>query len=217
MASSSFFLGLTRVSRPTEYFSGDQHPVVTVIWQSPASARQRWTARHPPTAILPEFKRQWYQDIEAQNTERHLVQKIFFQPDVNLDLAIAQIVSGTNSIRGFMPAASRPYRGANTMRPACLSADRLSSTRSHNSFALRHIRLRQTLAPIHGLTLPTPAGGSYRQIMVDIDPASFSQRASRARHRQCRQCQEQHPALGHGEDRRQTVQRPDECDASHDR
>ena len=25
------------------------------------------------------------------------------------------------------------------------------------------------LAPIHGVTLPTPAGGKYRQIMVDID------------------------------------------------
>src|SRR6202007_215464 len=31
-------------------------------------------------------------------------------------------------------------------------------------------RLRQQLAPIHGVTLPTPAGGKYRQIMVDLDP-----------------------------------------------
>ena len=27
----------------------------------------------------------------------------------------------------------------------------------------------QLLAPIHGVTLPTPAGGNYRQIMVDVD------------------------------------------------
>jgi multidrug efflux pump subunit AcrB len=33
--------------------------------------------------------------------------------------------------------------------------------------------LRQRLAPIHGVTLPTPAGGKYRQIMVDIDPAKL--------------------------------------------
>jgi multidrug efflux pump subunit AcrB len=26
------------------------------------------------------------------------------------------------------------------------------------------------IAPVHGVTLPTPAGGKYRQIMVDIDP-----------------------------------------------
>ena len=30
--------------------------------------------------------------------------------------------------------------------------------------------LRQQLAPVHGVTFPTPAGGKYRQIMVDIDP-----------------------------------------------
>ena len=31
-------------------------------------------------------------------------------------------------------------------------------------------RMRQQLAPINGITLPTPDGGNYRQIMVDIDP-----------------------------------------------
>src|SRR6202030_181052 len=31
-------------------------------------------------------------------------------------------------------------------------------------------RVRQALAPVPGVTLPTPAGGKYRQIMVDIDP-----------------------------------------------
>ena len=30
--------------------------------------------------------------------------------------------------------------------------------------------MRQQLAPVPGITLPTPAGGKYRQIMVDIDP-----------------------------------------------
>src|SRR4051795_2184230 len=30
-------------------------------------------------------------------------------------------------------------------------------------------RLRQQLAPVHGVTFPTPAGGKYRQIMVDLD------------------------------------------------
>jgi Cu/Ag efflux pump CusA len=34
-------------------------------------------------------------------------------------------------------------------------------------------RVRQALAPIPGLTLPTPYGGKYRQIMVDIDPAAL--------------------------------------------
>src|SRR6202022_1840617 len=37
-------------------------------------------------------------------------------------------------------------------------------------------RPRQQLPPIHGVTLPTPAGGKYRQIMVDIDPLKLQAR-----------------------------------------
>jgi multidrug efflux pump subunit AcrB len=36
------------------------------------------------------------------------IQKIYFQPDVNLDLAIAQIVSSTNAIRALMPPGIQP-------------------------------------------------------------------------------------------------------------
>src|SRR4029079_264238 len=34
-------------------------------------------------------------------------------------------------------------------------------------------RMRQQLAPIAGITLPTPAGRKYRQVMVDIDSAKL--------------------------------------------
>src|SRR6267378_3860783 len=47
-----------------------------------------------------------------------------------------------------------------------LSSDRLSESQLYD-YAI--YRLRQIIAPVHGVTLPTPAGGKYRQIMVDID------------------------------------------------
>src|SRR5260370_1629638 len=47
-----------------------------------------------------------------------------------------------------------------------LSSDRLSESQLYDYGIYR---LRQMIAPIHGVTLPTPAGGKYRQIMVDID------------------------------------------------
>jgi multidrug efflux pump subunit AcrB len=37
-------------------------------------------------------------------------------------------------------------------------------------------QMRQALAPIQGITLPTPYGGTYRQIMVDIDPDALNAR-----------------------------------------
>src|SRR6202030_730633 len=37
-------------------------------------------------------------------------------------------------------------------------------------------QVRQQLAPIPGITLPTPAGGKYRQIMVYLDPDALRAR-----------------------------------------
>ena len=42
-------------------------------------------------------------NMEAQTLNGISVQKIYFQPDVNLDLAISQIVAATNAIRALMP------------------------------------------------------------------------------------------------------------------
>ena len=76
-------------------------------------------------------------------------------------------------------------------------------------------RLRQRLAPIHGVTLPTPAGGKYRQIMVDLDPAKLqAQGSDAARRGQRRQRAEPDPALGHREDRRHAICRAHQCDAA---
>jgi multidrug efflux pump subunit AcrB len=47
-----------------------------------------------------------------------------------------------------------------------LSSDTLSESQLYDYGIYR---LRQMIAPVHGVTLPTPAGGKYRQIMVDID------------------------------------------------
>src|SRR5205814_4751038 len=54
-----------------------------------------------------------------------------------------------------------------------LSSDSLSEAQLYDYGIYR---LRQMLAPIHGVTLPTPAGGKYRQIMVDIDPMKLAAR-----------------------------------------
>ena len=110
--------------------------------------------------------------MEAQTLNGISVQKIYFQPDVNLDLAIAQIVSATNSIRALMPTGIQPptvvaYNASSVpVLQLSLSSDRLNEQQLYDYGIYK---LRQMIAPIHGVTLPTPAGGKYRQIMVDID------------------------------------------------
>ena len=101
------------------------------------------------------------------------IQKIYFQPDVNLDLAIAQIVSATNAIRALMPPGIQPpivvqFNASSVpVLQLSLNSDSLNEQQLYD-FGI--YRVRQQLAPVPGVTLPTPAGGKYRQIMVDIDP-----------------------------------------------
>jgi hypothetical protein len=54
-------------------------------------------------------------------------------------------------------------RALKIARKLALSSDRLGEAQLYDYGIYR---LRQTLAPIHGVTLPTPAGGKYRQIMA---------------------------------------------------
>src|SRR5258706_15337356 len=51
-----------------------------------------------------------------------------------------------------------------------LSSDTLNEQQLYD---YGYYTLRQRLAPIQGVTFPTPAGGKYRQIMVDLDPAKL--------------------------------------------
>src|ERR1700681_684864 len=115
-------------------------------------------------------------DIEAQTLTGISVQKIYFQSDVNLDLAIAQVVSATNAIRALLPPGIQPpivvqYNASSVpVLQISLSSDTLNEQQLYD-YGLYN--LRQQLAPIHGVTFPTPAGGKYRQIMVDLDPAKL--------------------------------------------
>src|SRR5690242_7408950 len=54
-----------------------------------------------------------------------------------------------------------------------LASDRLSEQQLYD-YGLYN--LRQQLAPVPGVTFPTPDGGKYRQIMVDIDPLKLQAR-----------------------------------------
>jgi multidrug efflux pump subunit AcrB len=111
--------------------------------------------------------------MEAQTLNGLSIQKLYFQPGVNLDLAIAQVVSATNSIRSLMPPGIEPpiivqFNASSVpVLQLSLNSDNLNEQQLYD-FGI--YRVRQDLAPVPGVTLPTPAGGKYRQIMVDIDP-----------------------------------------------
>jgi multidrug efflux pump subunit AcrB len=172
------FLGVTAFrSMPSDIFPQIDIPVVTVIWQetglSTPEMEQRVTT-YSQYAISSNVS--GIKDIEAQTLTGISVQKIYFQPDVNLDLAIAQIIAGTNAIRALLPPGIEPpivvqYNASSVpVLQISLSSDTLNEQQLYD-YGLYN--LRQRLAPIHGVTFPTPAGGKYRQIMVDLDPSKL--------------------------------------------
>src|SRR5246127_3334729 len=175
VAALVMFLGSVALGKmPTDIFPEINIPVVTIVWQytglSTPEMEQRVTT-YSQYALSSSVN--GIQDIEAQTLNGISVQKIFFQPDVNLDLAISQIVSATNFIRVVMPPGIQApvvvqYNASSVpVLQIGLSSDTLNEQQLYDYGIYR---LRQQLAPIHGVTLPTPAGGKYRQIMVDLDP-----------------------------------------------
>jgi multidrug efflux pump subunit AcrB len=181
LAALVVFLGATAIlSMPTDIFPEIDIPVVTIIWQytglSTPEMEQRVTT-YGQYALSSSVN--GIRDIEAQTINGISVQKVFFQPDVNLDLAISQIVAATNFIRLLMPPGIQApvvvqYNASSVpVLQIGLSSDTLNEQQLYDYGIYR---LRQQLAPIHGVTLPTPAGGKYRQIMVDIDPLKLQAR-----------------------------------------
>jgi multidrug efflux pump subunit AcrB len=175
VAALILFLGVVSVRQmPTDIFPEINIPVVTVIWSytglSTPEMEQR-VSTYSQYSISSNVN--GIKNIEAQTLAGLSVQKIYFQPDVNLDLAISQIVSATNAIRALMPPGIQPpivvqFNASSVpVLQISLSSDTLSEQQLYDYGIYR---IRQQLAPIPGITLPTPAGGKYRQIMVDIDP-----------------------------------------------
>src|ERR1700716_464762 len=175
VAALILFLGIAAIrSMPTDIFPEIRIPVVTVIWQytgltTPEMEQRVSTySQYSISANVNGIKNRKAQPLTGLS-----IQKISFQPDVNLDLPIAQIVSATNAIRALMPPGIQPpivvqFNASSVpVLQLNLNSDSLNEQQLYD-FGI--YRVRQQLAPVPGVARPPPAGGKYRQIMVDIDP-----------------------------------------------
>src|SRR6201981_4129799 len=105
LALMMLFLGVSAIlATPKDIFPPINIPVVTVIWQytglTPEETEQRLTtySEYSISSNVSDIR-----NMESQSLEGISVTKIYFQPNVNIDLAISQVVSATNSIRALMP------------------------------------------------------------------------------------------------------------------
>jgi multidrug efflux pump subunit AcrB len=181
LAALIVFLGVSAITvMPEDIFPEINIPVVTVIWQYTGLTTEEMEQRvttYSQYAISTSVS--GIRNMEAQTLDGISVIKVYFQPDVNIDLAISQIVAGSNYIRVLLPAGIQAplvvsYNASSIpVLQLSLASDNLDEQRLYN---YGYYYLRQQLAPVPGVTFPTPDGGKYRQIMVDIDPVKLQSR-----------------------------------------
>src|ERR1700756_2791266 len=181
LAALILFLGVSAITvMPEDIFPEIDIPVVSVIWQYTGLSAPEMEQR---VSTYSQFAistcATGVKEMEAQTLNGISVQKIYFQPDSNLDLAISQIVACTNYIRQLMPTGIESplivrYDASSVLvLQLSLNSDRLNEQQLYD---YGYYNLRQQLAPVPGVTFPAPDGGKYRQIMVDIDPLKLQAR-----------------------------------------
>src|SRR5882762_11191713 len=166
-------LGVFSITRmPTDIFPVIDIPVVSIIWTyqglpTPEMEKRVTTFSEFVLALVNDVK-----SIESQTLSGVSVIKIYFQPTVRIDAAMAQVTAAVQGIRFRMPPAINPpwilRFGASTVPIIQLSL----SSKTLSEAALYDygiFRVRQQLATVPGTLLPAPYGGKPRQIMVDID------------------------------------------------
>ena len=115
--------------------------------------------------------------IESQSLAGYGIVKIFFQPNVNINAAQAQVTAISQTILKSLPAGITPpsvitYSASSVpIIQIALSSNTLSGTRL-NDLAGNFIRPQLTSVP--GAALPSAYGGAVRQIQVDLDQSALA-------------------------------------------
>ena len=110
--------------------------------------------------------------IESQSLAGYGVVKVFFQPGVNINSALAQITAASQTVlKQLPPGITPPYvlsfnASSVPILQLALSADSMSQS---EIFDAGQNFIRPQLATVKGAAVPSPYGGKVRQVQVDLD------------------------------------------------
>ena len=165
--------GFTVLRTATDIFPAIRIPVVAVVWQytglPPDDMANRivsFSERTAQTTVT------GIEHTESQTLNGVSVVKYFFQPNVNPELAVAQITAVSQTGLKFAPPGTTPplvlaYDASTVpILQLALSSDELSEA---EVFDAANTVIRTGLAPVAGAALPFPYGGKQRQVQVDLD------------------------------------------------
>ena len=166
--------GAAAVVTPKDIFPYINIPVISVVWiyggLTPEEMEKRvvTVCERGMTTTVNDIEH-----LESQSYQGVSVIRVYFQPNVKVELAIAQITGIVQTMLRIMPPGSYPpsiikYDAASVpVLTLGLSGEGLTE-QDFSDLGLNFIRTR--LATVQGASVPMPWGGKSRQIMVDIDP-----------------------------------------------
>ena len=158
---------------PVDIFPDINIPVISVIWNFAGFAPTDMADR-----IITNSERGMtvtvnnIEHIESQSVNGVGVIKVFFQPDANIQTALAQITAIVQTtVRSLPPGTTPPLVIQYTASTTPIVQLGLSSKTLPDQmlFDLGQNFLRNQLATVQGAATPYPYGGKIRQVQVDLD------------------------------------------------
>jgi multidrug efflux pump subunit AcrB len=168
---------LAALRTPTDIFPNIGIPVISVVWTytglspSAMSGRVVYYYERQLTSTVNDIEH-----IESQSLPGIGVVKIFFQPDVDIRTATAQVTSISQTVLKQMPPGITPPQIINynastvPILQMALSSSQLSEQDIRD---LAQNFMRPALISVRGVAIPTPYGGKQRQVMLDLDPQAL--------------------------------------------
>lgn len=165
------------VSMPVDIFPAVDIPVVSVVWTYNGIPPEEMEKR-----IVTIFERALtttvndIEHIESQSYSGVSVTRIFFQPNVKIDLAIAQVTAISQTLlRGLPPGIFPPsiLKYDASIVPVLQLGLGSKTLSEQELFDLGLNFIRTQLATVQGASVPLPYGGRFRQVMVDLDPQAL--------------------------------------------
>ena len=170
-----FLLGIgSAILAPKDIFPYIDIPVVTIVWTYSGLTPNEMEGR--VVTVCERALTTTVNDIEHTESESYQgvsVIRVYFQPSVKVELALAQITSIVQTILRTLPPGTFPpaiikYDASSVpIVQLALSGEGITEESLYD-LGLSFIRPR--LATVQGASIPLPYGGKVRQVQVDTDP-----------------------------------------------
>lgn len=178
MSVAILLLGITAIiTMPVDIFPYIDIPVVSIVWNfagmSPAEMESR---------VLTVFERAMtttvndIEHIESQSYYGISIVRVYFHPNVKIDMAMSQITAIANLTTRAMPPGIFP---PNILKYDASSVPIIQLGLGSKTLSEQEINdlgqnfIRTPLATVQGAAVPGPYGGKQRQVVVDLDPKAL--------------------------------------------